>query len=327
MDKIYQKLTQTLGEERVKKDISLADFSTLKVGGHTRYFYEALKTEDIINAVKTARQLSLPVFLLGGGTNLLISDREFKGLVIRNRTDKIKLIGFKGTRNKSASTVTDVYLEVDTGIYINRLVRYCLDEGLEGLENFLGQPGSIGGAIYINAHNMKKNDFFGDHIYQATILGNKSEIYIRPSSYFQFNYDKSIVQKSEEIILSVVLKLKKGIKETLWDKAKEVLEYRRKTQPQGVLSSGCTFKNISESDARRLATPNFTKSAGYLIERVGLKGKRIGDAQVSSVHANFIINLGRAKSSDVLELITLIKNRVKAQFNIILQEEVVLLGF
>ena len=327
MTNICAELKKELGENRLKKDIKLASYSTLRVGGGAKYFFEAAFQEDLIRALGIAKTLSLPTFILGGGSNLLISDNGFAGLVIKNKTNTIKVLGFKGSVEKSSSHIKDVYVEVESGVLINRLVRFALDEGLGGIESFLGQPGSVGGAVYINAHNLKNNDFFADHIHQAKIINNKGEEMTVSPSYFQFGYDQSLLQKTKETVLSVTLKLQKKEKAKLWEVAKYSFEYRKKTQPQGVLSSGCTFRNIDKSAALRLATPNFTTSAGYLIENVGLKGKKVGGAQISPSHANFIINLGRATGANVLELIGLTKEMVKMKFGVLLKEEVVLVGF
>lgn len=328
MDKIYITLSKYLGENRIKKDVLLSNFSSIRIGGRAKYFFEATSVADIKSAVKLAEQFKIPFFIIGGGTNLLISDMGFPGLIIKNKTNNIKVLGFKGRFKKLQSDIRDVFIEVDSGVSLNRLVRYSLELGLEGLQNFLGQPGSVGGALYINAHNVKNQDFFGNHIYQAKIISAVGIEKTVSDSYFKFGYDDSILQKKADIVLSAVLKLSKvADKDLLWQEAKDTSRYRQSSQPQGVLSSGCTFRNISQSDAMRLATPNFTKSAGYLIDRAGLKGKTIDRVQISPIHANFIINLGGASASSMLELINLVKRKVKNKFGVILKEEIVLVGF
>lgn len=327
MDNTFRSLQNYLGANRIKKDISLAEFTTLKIGGKATYFYEAQTHKELILAIKACCKNNLPFFIFGGGSNLLISDSGFPGLVIRNRTNSIRILGYKGNVTGKSSNITNVFLEVDTGVQVNRLVRFSIDENLEGLENFLGQPGSVGGAIYINAHNMKAKDFFGDHLFQATIISSKGDERIERASYFKFDYDQSILQKSKETVASCILNLKKSNKELLWKKALNSLNYRKENQPLGIPSAGCTFRNITGSEAHIIATPNFTTSAGYLIDRIGLKGKKVGGAQISPIHANFILNIGGAKATDVLELITLAKEKVKQKFGITLKEEIVLLGF
>lgn len=324
-----QKLADALGKT-VLFDESLAKYSSFRIGGPAKFFYRAKTQADLVSAISKAWDLDIPVFVLGGGTNLLVSDNGFAGLVVKNDTSGINLIGMKGKKtgaggsgDKSEQTV---YLSAESGVSINRLVRFCLDQGFSGLEFFLGQPGTVGGATYINAHNMRKGVFFGDRIVEAKLLGKTGKIETVPAEYLQFGYDRSILQKTGEIVLSVVISLKRGDKARLWQDGQETLEYRQKTQPAGIFSSGCTFRNITKSEAIRLATPGYTTSAGYLLDSAGLKGFRVGEAFFSPHHANFITHRGNVSAADVLKLINLAKNRVKDKYNINLQTEIVLVG-
>lgn len=331
MIKKYQKLMEQIGESKISLNKPLDKYSTFKIGGKADLFVRAKNSEDLVSIIKSAGEYGIPFFILGGGTNLLISDNGFKGLVIKNESGKIKLAGIRGgnsniNRPPGTGMVQTVYLEVDSGVPVNRLVRYTLDQGLRGMEIFLGQPGTVGGAVYINAHNMKKNRFFGDNIISAKIISGQGEIKEVGMEYFKFGYDNSILQKSKEILISVLLKLDFDNRDRLWKEAQNVLTYRQKTQPYGVNTSGCTFRNISKSDAMRLATPDYTCSAGYLLDKAGLKGLVIGGAKFSDQHANFIINSNHAKASDVIKLIKLAKAKVKSKFGVDLFEEIVLVG-
>ncbi|MBI3379881.1 UDP-N-acetylmuramate dehydrogenase [Candidatus Gottesmanbacteria bacterium] len=329
MNQKVQKLISTLGQSRVTLAEPLLKYSSFHLGGPAEFFYRAKTIDELMTAINTANIFKIPYFILGGGTNLLISDFGFAGLVIKNDTSEINLLGIKGkTYGKGNAEISQqtVYLQVESGVSVNRLVRFTLDQGFAGLQFFLGQPGTVGGATYINAHNMKKGQFFGDTIVEAKILKATSRIEKVSSKYFCFGYDKSILQNTHETLLSVVIQLERKVNIDLWKEAQEALEYRQETQPTGFFSSGCTFRNISKSQAMNLATPNYTTSAGYLIERVGLKGTKIGGAMFSKNHANFIVHKGEAKSSDVLELIKLAKEKVKNKFNINLEEEIILVG-
>lgn len=326
----YKKIIDTLGQNRVLTNEPLSKYSTFSLGGPADLFYKALTTAELVKAITTVRACEIPFFIMGGGTNLLIGDKGFRGLVIKNETKSIKLVGAWGkfnSRNTDKSTrVNTVYIEVDSGVGVNRLVRFTLDQGFSGLEPFLGQPGSVGGAVYINAHNMHLGKFIGEKVFSAKILKPANEVANVPFSYFKFGYDKSVLQKTGEIVLSVIFKLAAGDKNSLWEKAQEEFDYRRKTQPAGVYTSGCTFRNISESEAVRIATPNYTKSAGYLIESVGLKNYQIGGAKFSQEHANFIVHSGGATASNVLELIRKAQKSIKDKYAINLVEEIVLVG-
>ncbi len=322
MNNKFKQLVSILGEARVSLDEPLSKYSSMRIGGPADVIFRAKTVADLILAINSARSLSIPFFLLGGGTNLLISDSGFRGIVVKNDTGTIKLLGMKGRKG----SVPTVFLEAESGVTINRLVRFALDQGFSGLEYFLGQPGTIGGAVYINAHNMNKGLYFGDNIIEAKILGKDGKVKVVNSEYFRFGYDQSIIQKTQEIVLSVVLQLKRGNKDDLWKEATATLHYRQNTQPSGIFSSGCTFRNIKKSDAVRLATPNFTTSAGFLLESAGLKGVKIGEAGFSAHHANFIIHRGSAKAADVLELIHTAKKKVKAKYGIDLKEEIITVG-
>lgn len=329
MNSAYRDLINTLGESRVEVNKPLKIYTSLKIGGPADLFFKAQNTKELVLALKSAKKNKVPVFLLGGGTNILVSDKGYRGLVIKNETGNIKLKGLTGRRLNPESKknfVNKVYLEVDSGVTINRLVRNTIDQSLSGLEDFLGQPGTVGGAVWINAHNINMQSFFGDRVVSAKIYNSKSEIIDVNNAYFHFNYDFSIIQSTAEHILTVTLELESGNKGQLWESAKKVLEYRQTSQPQGVFTAGCLFKNIEKSAAMRLATPNYTCSAGFLLDSVGLKGVSVGLAKISDHHANFIINMGAATSSDMLELIDLARDRVKQKYGLDLELEVVRVG-
>lgn len=330
MKQIQQKLIDILGQARVLILEPMAKYVSFRIGGPADLFFRAKTQEDLILAIKSAHGLGLPNFVIGGGTNLLVGDKGYRGLVIKNDSSNIRLLGIKGKKTIKVGglgeSIQKVYLEVDSGVSINRLVRFTLDQGFGGLEFFLGQPGTVGGAVYINAHNMKKNQYFAERIKEAKILGKDGTVKTLPVNYFCFGYDQSILQKTHEIVLSVVIELVRGDKLKLWRDGQSALDYRQSTQPSGVFSSGCTFRNIPKSEAVRLATPAFTTSAGFLLDLVGLKGTKKGKASFSSNHANFIVHQGGARAADVLELIKLGKQKVKDRYNIDLEEEVVLMG-
>lgn len=319
----FSKLKEALGE-RVKENELMAAHATFKIGGPARFYFEAMEAAEIVTAVNLCRKLDLPYFILGGGSNLLVSDDGFSGLVIRNKTKRIKLLGYQGKIQRLKRQIDRAIIEAESGVLTNTLVRYTLEEGLAGLENFLGLPGTVGGALYINAHF--RNNFMGDSLEGADILDKKGEVRRVASSYFRFSYDQTVLQKSGEIVLSAIFRLAGGEKEALWEKAQASLEWRQQTHHYDLASAGCVFRNISKSDALRIGTPNLTQSAGFVIEAAGLKGKTFGGAKISSVHANFIVNVGGASASDVIKLINFTKDKVKQKFGLTLKEEIVFLG-
>ena len=311
----------------IQQDIPLAPFTNWRVGGPADYFVEALTENDLIEAVAFARTKKFPFVILGGGTNVLVADKGFRGLVIRNKMGNSRIVAHKGktTQDTSADTQS-VYLSVDAGVLTNRVVRFTLDNAFSGIENFLGQPGSVGGAVYINAHNMDQHDFFGDHIVEARLMEEDGTIKTVPVDYFHFGYDESSIQQTKETVLSATLRLTRSDKKKVWEKAEKAMQYRHTTQPKGIPTAGCTFRNISAEDAARIKIPKGIRSAGYLIDRAGLKGMRVGNAKISEEHANFILNLGDATADDIKKLIEKAKDAVYDKYGIDLQEEVVLIG-
>ena len=307
----FQKLQDKLGKNRVKKDVNLSPYLTLRTDTTAEYFFEANSRDDLINAVKTSYEAGIPLFLLGGGSNLAVVSKKIHGLVVRNMY-----------RKKEVSVAKNgfVYLTVSSGYPVTQLVTELAKIGISGLELHLGLPGTVGGAVYMNSKWTHPTNYFGDHLSYAFLAHPKGKIRKVEHSYFRFAYDYSSLQKSGEILLEAIFKLEKKDPKKVEETAKESLAYRRETQPHGVFCSGCFFKNITPDDQERLNIK--TSSAGYLIDRAGLKGKSVGNFFVSPRHANFIINKGKGNSKDLLALLRLIKQRVKKQFGVELEEEV-----
>lgn len=319
-----EKLEKLFGE-RIKLNEPLSNHTTFRIGGPADIFFNAQTTDELVSIILESRKLKLPIFILGGGTNILVGDKGIRGLVVKNSTARIVTKGIKGSV-KSGSATSSVYVEADSGVIFNRLVRFTIEEGLQGIEMHLGLPGTVGGAIYMNSKWTKPEGYIGDSVYQANILTAENKRKAVPKSYFQFAYDSSTIQKTKEIVLSVIFQFHSDIKEHLWEIATESMSHRRSTQPQGVKSAGCTFRNISKATAIALRLPEQTTSAGFLIDHAGLKGIIIGDAQISPVHANFIINRGKATAADVVQLIDRAKEQVKKQFGVELEEEIQRVG-
>lgn len=320
-----KKIIEEIGVNRIKVNESMARHTTFKIGGPARLYFEAERIDDLLLAVKAARRLSVPYFILGGGSNLLVSDKGFDGLVIKNNTKKIQIHALSGKVKQGTVNLEDIFVETESGVPFNQLVRFTLDEDLSGLEYFLGQPGTVGGAIFINAHFMKKSIFVGDLVASAKIFTPENSLEEVDKSYFRFGYDESRIKKTHDIVLSVIFRLTKADKKTLWEKGMDSLEFRKKTQPS-LPSAGCIFQNIKKGDAIRIGTPNYSCSAGFLIDQCGLKGRKEGNVMISQQHANFIVNCGEGKASDVKRLIDKAKEEIFKKFKVSLVSEVVFLG-
>jgi len=289
--------------KKFKNNVPLKNYTTFRIGGPAKYFFIAKTKEDLIKAILAVKKINLPFFILGGGSNLLVSDNGFEGLVIKNEARNFKIENRK--------------IIAESGAIFDRVIEAAVKAGLSGIEKGSGIPGTLGGAVYGNAGWPKRKWAIGDLVEKVEILWPNGKIEKVGKRWLSFNYRNSRFKKikiNKPIILEVVLKLKKDKKANLTKKRSEILKTRIKKIPSG-FSAGSIFKNPRE------------KPAGYLIEKCGLKGKRIGKAQISEKHANFIINLGKGKAKEVRKLINLIKQKVKNKFGIILEEEIQFLGF
>lgn len=326
---VRDQIKQILGILRVRENEPLAKHTYFKIGGPASLFFEARSVEDLKLALSTAQQYQIGHIVLGGGANILVSDKGFDGLVIKNRAEEIKLVGIKGTINKNGRGIKNALVWTASGTPMNQLARFTIDQGLEGLEFLLSVPGTVGGGIKINAHfEVEKGEFLGDRLVSAALFDPKTaEVKTVQKDYFEFSYDHSKIQETQEIVLEVIFRVDRTKDSTsLWQRAMDNVKRRNRQQPIGVACSGCTFRNIANEDAMRLATPNLTTSTGYIIDKLGLKGTKIGGAQISTHHANFIINTGDATAADVLKLINLVKQKAKENYNLDLKEEIFYVG-
>ncbi|MFH1967788.1 MAG: UDP-N-acetylmuramate dehydrogenase, partial [bacterium] len=309
-NKVFREIKKIL--PGVKTGILLKGFTSYKIGGQAKYFFIAKNKEDLIRAIKTAKDFKLPIFILGGGSNLLISDKGFNGLAIKV---EILKVGFKG--NKAF---------VGAGTSLTKMAYSSAKKGLSGLEWAAGVPGTIGGAIYGHAQA------FGTKI--SNIIKNVEAINLNtlkiknfPKKQCKFSLKNSVFKRTKNlVIVSALLEFKKKSPHKIKNKIKEHTTYRKKRHPMSSPSAGSTFVNpevIIKNKNLLIKFPELAEynkkgaiPAGYLIKKCGLAGKKIGKAKISEKHANFIINLGGAKASDVLKLIKLARKKVKKSFNI-----------
>ncbi len=291
----------------IQKNIPLKNQTTFKIGGKAKYFFQAKSKEELIKAIEFAQSAKLPFFILGGGSNVLVSDKGFQGLVIKIKMSKVKCPALPAGRQSPK-----IYAEA--GIKLGTLLKLATGNNLAGLEWLAGIPGTVGGAVYGNAGAF--GGAISDIVKKVEVLDTcQLKIKNYKLRNCQFNYRNSIFKKKKNLlILSCFFRLKKGNKKEIKEKIKYFLDYRKKNHPLELPSAGSIFKNPG-------------KSARELIEKCGLKGKRIGRVEVSTKHANFIVNLGEGRAEDVLSLINLIKKKVKKRFGVELREEIKFLGF
>ena len=326
---IIEEIKDKLGPLRVFENEPLSKHTYFKLGGPAKIFFEAKSVDDLKLALTSAFESKIPYAVLGGAANVLVSDKGFDGLVIKNRAAGVKLVGLKGTINKNGRGVKNALVWVTSGTPMNQLARFTIDQGLEGLEFLLSVPGTVGGGLKINAHfEVEKGEFLGKRLVSAALFDpNSGEVKTVNHDYFEFSYDHSKIQKTGEIVLESIFRLDTSKdRAALWQRAMDNVKRRNEEQPIGIACSGCVFRNISHEDAMRLATPNLTTSTGYIIDSLGLKGTKIGDAQISTHHANFIVNTGEATAADVLKLINIVKQKAKETYGLDLNEEIFYIG-
>lgn len=290
-----------------QENVSLANYTSFKIGGPAKYLFIAESKEELIKAIKKAKELRLPFFILGGGNNVLALDKGYDGLIIKIHNSQATLRGVRF----AFSIIRNSEIYAEAGVSLFKLVGLATESSLAGLSWAAGIPGTVGGAVYGNAQAFKTR--MSDIIKEVEVLNSKTlEVETLKGDQCSFSEKNSIFKQDKDlIILSVVLKLNKGDKKKIQKEIKEHLEFRKKNQPLEFPSAGSVFIN---EDGRA--------SSSKLIDQAGLKGLRIGDAQVSEKHAGFIINLGKAKSEDVLGLIKVIQQKVKEKFNIDLKPEI-----
>jgi UDP-N-acetylmuramate dehydrogenase len=287
----------------LQHNVILKPYSTFKMGGPAEYYMMAEKEEDLIEGIKFAHEAHMPVRVLGGASNIVISDAGIKGLVIRNMVSSKEVL---------EETETSVLVRITSGYSMTRLAKETAEAGWSGFEHHLGLPGTLGGALFMNSKwvNPERTYYVGDTLVRAQLVTREGETRIVDKEYFDFGYDYSTIQKTGEIVVWAEFSMMKDDPEKLIQQGKDALAYRKQTQPFGVSTSGCFFKNVNG------------ESAGKMIDQLGLKGHRIGGAFVSDVHANFILNDGTATTHDVEELLADIKKKVKDHYNVELEQEV-----
>ncbi len=298
----------------VRTDEPLSRYTTARIGGPADALIEAASADELQQIVSAARKVSLPIFILGGGANVLVSDAGVRGLTIINRAKRIEFR--EGGR---------VWCE--SGTVLPTLARECIARGLGGLEWAIGVPGTVGGAVVGNA-GAHGRDIAADLV-SATILNEHSVRVEWSNEELQYEYRSSRIKRSQKsvvsslheyatrntqyVALAATFQLAVVDRSELEKRASEFNEYRRRTQPPGA-SIGSMFKNP------------IGHSAGRLIDQAGLKGTTIGGAEISSLHANFFVNHGTAKASDVKALIDLARERVQEKFGVELELEIELVG-
>ena len=311
----------------IRENELLAKHTWFKIGGPAKYFFEAKNNQDLVRALKAADAAGVKRFILGGGSNILVADSGFDGLVIKqaNKSFEIK--------------AEEIFCE--SGALVTEVLAASLKAGLVGWPWAAGLPGTVGGAVRGNAGAYGQG--MADIVKEAEIYG-EGKVNKLTGEEMKFSYRHSIAKEKNLVVISATLKLKPG--DTSADEAlvKKYNDHRKKTQPLELPNAGCVFKNVDLSQVEinqakvkkaldindqefQEATKFGKLPVSFIIDRLNLKGKQIGGAQVSEKHGAFIVNTGRAKAEHVIMLISDLKMRVRNELGIQLEEEVQYVGF
>ena len=302
-------LAARLGADRVRRDVPLAPYTTFRIGGPADLLFEATSGDELVESITAARALDVPVFLLGLGANILVGDRGFRGLVVRNTA-------------AHWSISDDGLLWSETGAVVADLIRETVARGWSGLEHFAGIPSTVGGAIWQNLHFLspaparERTVFIAEIFETAEVLNLEGRRQTLHRDDMHFGYDTSRLHDGRDIALAATFHLTRGDVADLHRIMQENLSWRGARHPwlEWYPSAGSIFQKIEG------------QGAGRLIDAAGLKGHRHGNAQISHLHANIIVNLGSASARDVRELITLAQTAVEREFGAHLHPEIGFVG-
>jgi UDP-N-acetylmuramate dehydrogenase len=301
-------LEARLGTDRLHRSVPLAPFTTFRIGGPADLFFEARSARELATAVTAARELEVPYFLLGAGANILVGDGGFRGLVIRNASDRVEFLD-------------DHRVRAESGVMVyHDLIQACFSRGLGGLHHFVGIPSTVGGAIWQNLHflspDRERTVFVEEVVEECALLTEEGTERVVGLDYLKFGYDYSILHERDDIVLTVTFRLEPAPQDLLLDQIRENLQWRDDRHPDLWLypSAGSIFQKLEGV------------GAGRLIDECGLKGHVHGNAQIFHRHANIIVNLGGATAHQVRELIELAQTTVERELGYRLEPEIGFIG-
>ncbi|MET0399788.1 MAG: UDP-N-acetylmuramate dehydrogenase [Longimicrobiaceae bacterium] len=305
-----EELAHRLSADRIERDVPLAPFTTFKIGGPADLLYRARTPGELAEAVSVVRELEVPFFLLGMGANILVGDRGFRGVVIKNEVEEVEFLDDTRVRAGSGARV------------YHDLIQATVARGLGGLHHYVGIPSTVGGAIWQNLHFLsppperERTMFIEEVVESASLLTEEGEVREVDRGYFRFGYDYSVLHDRRDVVLDVTFRLEPEPRETLRDVIRENLQWRDDRHPDLWLypSAGSIFQKIEGV------------GAGRLIDQCGLKGHVLGNAQVFHKHANIIVNLGGATAADVRALIELAQTTVQRELGYELRTEIGMIG-
>ncbi len=309
LNEYVQRAAGVLDASRLHAQAPLAPYTTFKIGGPADLLYDATTAEELANAVVLARSIGVPFFLLGTGANILVADKGFRGVVVRNLARAMRFDD-------------DARLWAESGAIVHSLILASIERRFSGLEHFVGIPSTLGGALWQNLHFLspaparERTMFLEEVVESVELLGMHNERYTVDRDFMKFGYDTSILHYSGDIALASTLHLAPADPNDMHRVMQENLSWRGSRHPWLDIhpSAGSIFKKIAGV------------GAGRLIDQCGLKGFRIGDAQISYIHANIILNLGHATAADVRAIISHAQEAVSNRLGYNLEPEIMFIG-
>jgi UDP-N-acetylmuramate dehydrogenase len=313
--KTVERVATRLDAVHVRRNEPLAPYTTFKIGGPADLFFEATSADALANAVLAARENDVPYFVLGLGANVLIGDKGFRGLVIRNTARAHEFRQSEGTRDVC-------HLWTESGAIVKDLIQESVARGWSGLEHYVGIPSTVGGAIWQNLHFLspaperERTMFIAEVFESSEILSEENERKTIDAEYVGFGYDDTVFHHRRDIVLSATFRLTRGDESVLQRVLQENLSWRGSKHPwlEWHPSAGSIFKKKEGV------------GAGRLVDQCGLKGFRHGGAQISHMHANIMINLGNATAKDVRGLISIAQSTVEKNCGVHLEPEIGFVG-
>ncbi|MBI2442566.1 MAG: FAD-binding protein [Candidatus Levybacteria bacterium] len=315
MDAFVEKLKEIHPEVHVKQDELLLPYTSFKCGGHARYIALIDNLETLSDVAIYAWENGVAVRVVGGGTNILVPDDGFDGLVIKNNCRRFDLQGMRGRFTNNQMKLSQGYLYAESGALMNQVVRYVIDQGFGGIEYSLGLPGTVGGAVAVNSNFPKENIRIGRAVYAAKILTKDGGIKDVDSSYFHFSPERSRILADREIILSLLFALYPDDKTKLWKRAEEAVSYRTTTQPKQQLT-GMTFRNVQITCIYPNSSLPSDVTYEFLLEKAGILGFRVGNVEIWPDNPRYILNRGNGTEEDVKQLIAHIKTTILRRFGV-----------
>ena len=305
----YSELASQLDRSRLRRDEPIAPYTTFRIGGPADLFYSADSADDLAAAITAARRFDVPFFILGLGANILVGDRGFRGLVIRNRARHFEFH-------------EDGRLHAESGVVMGELIPQAVERGWSGLEHYVGIPSTVGGAVWQNLHFLspaperERTMFIAEVVESCEILNAEGARQSVDNAYLRLGYDDSVFHHRDDYSLAVTFRLMRGDPAVMHRIIQENLSWRCARHPwlEFHPSAGWIFRKIEGV------------GAGRLIDQLGMKGHRIGGAQISHIHANIMVNLGGATARDVRDLIALAQQRVRDELGHELTPEIAFVG-